>query len=500
MIGNAIGWYFKQRHQELWDMSAVAIKNQKQLFEYFIQKLSLTEYGRIHGAHPRMTYEEFAQNLPLAGYEELKPYILRTMEGQQGLIWPSDITWFAKSSGTTSNEAKFIPITFECLENTHFKGSKEPVTQYYHFNPKANIFNGKALLIGGSNRITSDYPNCFVGDLSAILMTHMPTWANWKSAPDLSVLVMDNWEEKVERMAETTMHENISSIHGVPTWTQVVIQRVLELSGKSHIHEVWPNLELFVHGGMNFDPYREIFKKLAPDPKMNYVETYNASEGFIGVQAYKDRTDLLLTTNHGIFYEFYDASNGPESIVPLWEVKKGVNYAIVVTNNSGLWRYAIGDTITFTETPMEGGKYFLFKFSGRTKLFINAFGEEIIMENAESAVTQTCQKLNLELVDYTGAPRFEFGSEGHEWIFEFKSNPQSLDEFIDIFDQELMKVNSDYLGKRKGNLVMKRPTVHLATPQTFKRWLQSKGKLGGQNKVPRLANHRNILEEILPFM
>ncbi len=495
MISSAISWYFKQRHQELWEFAAKARKNQEDLLVYFTDKLSRIEYGADHHIKGVLRYNEFKKALPVVGYEELKPYILRNMDGEQQLLWPADITWFAKSSGTTSNESKYIPITYEALEHTHFKGSKEPLTQFHAFYPKADIFDGKGILIGGTHKMNEMKGNAYVGDLSAILMVHMPTWANYKSAPELPIAIMDNWEEKVEKMALATLNENITSISGAPTWALVLLNRVLEISGKNHIHEVWPNLQLLIHGGMSFEPYRETYKQLIPGDQMKYIETYNASEGFFGVQAYKDQRDLLLMTHHGIFYEFYPVKEGPDACIPLWEVQIGITYAIVVTNNSGLWRYVIGDTVEFTQTDP-----YLFKITGRTKLFINAFGEELIMDNAEMAVTQTCKKLGLNVVDYTGAPCFDKGKEGHEWIFEFEENPESLEKFIEIFDTELKVVNSDYMGKRAGNLLMKPPHVHIATRDTFKRWLQSKGKLGGQNKVPRLGNHRNWLEEILPFI
>jgi hypothetical protein len=495
MLATAISWYFKQRHKELWDLASKAIENQKDLLEYFVEKLRLTEYGQNFGVRTSLNYSQYKDILPVVGYEELKPYIQRTMKGEQQLIWPADITWFAKSSGTTSNESKYIPITFESLEYTHFKGSKEPLTQFHNFYPKADIFEGKAILIGGTNRMNDVYSKSYQGDLSAILMHHMPAWANFKSTPDVEIMMMDNWEDKLQKMALATIKENVTSISGVPTWTMVLLNRVLEITGKEHIHEVWPNLQLFIHGGMSFEPYRETYKKLIPGEHMKYIETYNASEGFFGVQASKEHRDMLLMTHHGVFFEFYPVSKGPDHCVPLWEVETGINYAVVVTNTSGLWRYVIGDTIEFTQLDP-----FLFKFTGRTKLFINAFGEELIMDNAETAVTQTCLNLGLRVIDYTGAPCFTKGLEGHEWIFEFEVNPSSLDEFIKVFDAELKKVNSDYAGKRVGDLLMKMPRIHLATKETFKRWLQDKGKLGGQNKVPRLANHRTWLEEILQFI
>ncbi len=501
MIPTAISWYFKQRHVELWRLAMDAENQQRELLDYFTRILSRTEYGEKYQIKAGDLYEGFSQKLPIIGYEELTPFIKRSMDGEIGLIWPSEITWFAKSSGTTSNESKFIPITYEAMEYTHFKGSKEPLTQHFHFNPNSRLFEGKGLLIGGSNTISQTNENVFVGDLSAVLMAHLPSWANWKSTPDIEIATLPNWEEKLERMAQATKDENVTSISGAPTWTMVLIQRILEITKADNIHEVWPNLELFIHGGMSFEPYKSIFQKLAPSPQMRYIETYNASEGFFGVQAYEHQPEMLLTTHHGVFYEFYPVTKGPDFTIPLWEVETGIQYAVVVTNNSGLWRYAIGDTIVFTQTPDANYDVpYLFRFSGRTKLFINAFGEELIMENAETAVSYVSEKLNLELVDYTAAPCFDKGQEGHEWIFEFKVPPSDVNQFRDELDLALKSVNSDYEGKRVGDLLMKPPKVIIAPNLTFHNWLKMKGKLGGQNKVPRLRNDRQIIEEVLSLL
>lgn len=492
MISSAISWYFRQRYDELWQFIADAEKHQFEMFDVFIDKLSRTEYGKSFGVKRNLTYSEFSKLLPVVSYEDLKPLILRTMNGEQQLIWPADITWFAKSSGTTSNEAKFIPISYESLEYTHYMGSRESLTQYFHFNPNANIFEGKGLLIGGSHRVNQYNQKAFFGDLSAVLMNHMPLWANWKSTPDIQIAMLENWVEKLEKMALATINENVTSISGVPTWTLVLLKRILEITGKSNILEIWPNLELFIHGGMNFAPYKNQFDQLIPGNQMNYVETYNASEGFFGVQAYSDQSDLLLMTHHGTFYEFYPVSKGPDFIVPLANIELNVNYAMVITNNSGLWRYVIGDTIMFTNKNP-----YTFKITGRTKLFINAFGEELVIENAENAIAFAAHNCNVEILDYTVAPVFFQNFEGHEWVVEFDKQPLDIEKFTDLLDNQLKIVNSDYEGKRKGDLVMKRPVVHCAPNGTFYKWLESKGKLGGQNKVPRLSNNRIIIDEIL---
>ncbi len=492
MISSAISWYFRQRHDELWQFIGEAEKHQLELLEVFIDKLSRTDYGKSFGIKSNTSYSEFSKNIPVVTYEDLKPLILRTMNGEQQLIWPADITWFAKSSGTTSNEAKFIPISYESLEYTHYMGSRESLTQYFSFNPNANIFEGKGLLIGGSHRVNQLNQKAYFGDLSAVLMNHMPLWANWKSTPDIQIAMLENWEEKLEKMAQATIQENVTSISGVPTWALVLLKRIIEITGKSNILEIWPNLELFIHGGMNFTPYKSQFEQLIPGKQMNYVETYNASEGFFGVQAYADKSDLLLMTHHGTFYEFYPVSKGPDFIVPLANVDLNVNYAMVITNNSGLWRYVIGDTIMFT-----GKNPYTFKITGRTKLFINAFGEELVIENAENAISQAAKICGIEIIDYTAAPIFLNHHEGHQWLIEFDVDPQNISQFAEILDQQLRLVNSDYDGKRKGDFVMKMPLIQSLPKGTFHRWLEGKGKLGGQNKVTRLSNNRAIIEEIL---
>lgn len=495
MIASAIAWYFRQRRDELWQLISEAEKHQLDLLEVFTDKLSRTEYGRLYGVKGQLQYDEFTSLIPIVSYEELKPFIQRTMNGEQQLIWPADITWFAKSSGTTSNEAKFIPISYECLEYTHYMGSRESLTQYFAFNPNAKIFEGKGLLIGGSHKVNQLNQKAYFGDLSAVLMNHMPMWANWKSTPDIEIAMLENWEEKLEKMALATIPENVTSISGVPTWTMVLLNRILEITGKQNIHQIWPNLELFIHGGMNFAPYKAQFKKLIPGDHMNYIETYNASEGFFGVQAYQDKSDLLLMTHHGTFYEFFPISKGPEYIVPLWNIELGVNYVVVITNNSGLWRYIIGDTIEFTNKNP-----YTFKITGRTKLFINAFGEELVIENAESAIASAAKEFGVQIVDYTAAPIFTPHHEGHEWLIEFEKDPDNLKEFVKSLDHFLKLSNSDYEGKRKGDLVMKVPKVTAVPSGTFHSWLQIKGKLGGQNKVPRLSNNRVVIEEILNLL
>lgn len=494
MISPIIGWYFKQRVKELRANIERSLENQNILFGELMEKLSLTEYGRKFGIEKLTTYQQFAERVPVASFEDFLPYIERNQRGEQSLLWPGDIRWFAKSSGTTSNVSKFIPMSYEIMEHNHFEGSKEAVTQFFGFYPEGKIFGGKGLLIGGTTK-QNEGQDYYFGDLSGILMVHLPSWANWKSTPDVEVATLESWEEKLEKMVEIIKDEDVTSVSGVPTWTAVVMQRVLEVTGKQNILEVWPNFELFIHGGVNFEPYREQFKAFLPSSQVKYLETYNASEGFFGIQYQADRSELVLLTHLGIFFEFYPATEVPSihNIVPLSAVKPGINYAVIISTVGGLWRYIIGDTIQF-----HGLNPFIFKITGRTKLFINAFGEELVIENAETAIAMACKELDAIVTDYTAAPVYLDQNEnpGHEWLIEFAKPPADLKAFTELLDRELQRTNDDYKGKRAGDMLMKMPQVIAVPTLTFHDWLKSKGKLGGQNKVPRLSNDRKIIEEI----
>ena len=494
MISPIIGWYFKQRVKELRANIERSLENQNILFGELMEKLSLTEYGRKFGIEKLTTYQQFAERVPVASFEDFLPYIERNQRGEQSLLWPGDIRWFAKSSGTTSNVSKFIPMSYEIMEHNHFEGSKEAVTQFFGFYPEGKIFGGKGLLIGGTTK-QNEGQDYYFGDLSGILMVHLPSWANWKSTPDVEVATLESWEEKLEKMVEIIKDEDVTSVSGVPTWTAVVMQRVLEVTGKQNILEVWPNFELFIHGGVNFEPYREQFKAFLPSSQVKYLETYNASEGFFGIQYQADRSELVLLTHLGIFFEFYPATEVPSihNIVPLSAVKPGINYAVIISTVGGLWRYIIGDTIQFY-----GLNPFTFKITGRTKLFINAFCEEFVIENVEIAIAMACKELDAIVTDYTAAPVYLDQNEnpGHEWLIEFAKPPADLKAFTELLDRELQRTNDDYKGKRAGDMLMKMPQVIAVPTLTFHDWLKSKGKLGGQNKVPRLSNDRKIIEEI----
>lgn len=495
MISPIIGWYFKQRGKELKDNIDQAIQRQDELFLDLMHQLSRTEYGRKYGIEKGAIYAQFTEKVPLATFEDFIPYIERTKRGEQQLLWPGDIKWFAKSSGTTSNVSKFIPMSYEIMEYNHLEGGKEALTQFFSFYPEGKIFEGKGLLIGGSVKQSGGDDGYYFGDLSGILMNHLPSWANWKSTPDMEVATLENWEEKLDRMVHIIKDENVTSVSGVPTWTAIVMQRLLEVTGKNHMLEVWPNFELFIHGGVNFGPYREQFRSLLPGNQVKYIETYNASEGFFGLQHESDSSLLVLLTHLGVFYEFYPSGLKPDSdnIVPLSRVDVGINYAVVISTLGGLWRYVIGDTIQFySKEP------YTFKITGRTKLFINAFGEELVIENAETAISQAASATGAIIADYTAGPIYLHGNNeaGHEWLIEFIKEPLSLKTFTQCLDMALQSVNEDYKAKRAGDFVMKQPKV-LALPElTFHKWLKSKGKLGGQNKVPRLSNDRKIIDEI----
>jgi hypothetical protein len=424
------------------------------------------------------------------------------MRGEQNVLWPSEIKWFSKSSGTTNARSKFIPVSQEALEDCHFKGGKDMLSIYVNNHPDTKLFDGKGLAVGGSHQINEMDPTAssYYGDVSAVIMQNLPPWAQFIRTPSLETALMDNWEEKIDKLARETAKENVTNIAGVPTWTILLIQKIVELEGKNNILEIWPNLEVFFHGAVSFAPYRALFQSLIPTSRMKYWETYNASEGFFGIQDRTDIPEMLLMLDYGIFYEFMSPdemeSDNPRTI-RLDEVELDKNYAMVISTNSGLWRYSIGDTVKFTSRHP-----FRIKISGRTKHFINAFGEEVIVENAEAAVTKACEHTGAVMDNFTAAPIFlEEGKKGgHEWIIEFKVQPNNMNEFCRILDDTLRAINSDYDAKRSHNLALVAPTVHRATEGTFYKWMKRRGKLGGQNKVPRLANSREYVDDILDMM
>ncbi|WP_254092580.1 GH3 auxin-responsive promoter family protein [Dawidia soli] len=475
---------------------------QDELFKKLLQTGRLTEFGSRYDFGGIQTYEQYRERVPIHSYETLFPYIERQMRGEQNLLWPSEIKWFSKSSGTTNARSKFIPVSQEALEDCHFKGGKDLLSIYVNNYPDTKLFDGKGLAVGGSHRINELDPSAtsYYGDVSAVIMRNLPPWAQFIRTPSLETALMSNWEEKIEKLAQESSMDDVTNIAGVPTWTILLIQKVVELKKKQHIMEVWPNLEVFFHGAVSFTPYRNLFKSLIPFEGMRYWEIYNASEGFFGIQDQKNSEEMLLMLDYGVYYEFIPVGEIDKEYpraIPLSEVELDKQYAMVITTNAGLWRYSIGDTIKFTSLSP-----YRIRISGRTKHFINAFGEEVIVENAEAAITTACDHTGAVIDNFTAAPVYlaEGKKGGHEWIIEFKVKPASLHEFGHVLDQALRKINSDYDAKRAHDLALVAPIIHSVEEGTFYNWMKSRGKLGGQNKVPRLSNNREYVDDILRMM
>lgn len=472
---------------------------QREVLQDLITHGQYTEYGRKYGFGNIFNIRTFKQTVPIQEYDDIKPYIQRIMQGEQQLLWDSPVTWFAKSSGTTSDKSKFIPVTEESLQDCHFQGAKDVLTLYYNFNPESDLLTGKGLVIGGSHQVSQINEEAYYGDLSAVLIQNTPFWGHWLRTPELSIALMDEWETKIEALAQSTIIEDVTSFSGVPTWALVLIKRILQITGKSNLKEVWPHLELYMHGGVSFTPYKEQFEKLIGG-NIHYLEMYNASEGFFAAQDRPGDEGMLLFLQHGIFYEFMPVEEygklNPQTI-GLNKVELHKNYAPVISTNGGLWRYLLGDTIQFTSL-----RPYRIKVSGRLKHFINAFGEEVIVDNTDKAIAIACHKTGAVVNDYTAAPIY-FSDEGngaHEWIIEFEKEPKNLQEFAFELDSALKTLNSDYEAKRHKNIALRMPVVHLLRKGVFTEWLRSKGKLGGQHKVPRLSNDRKYIDEILSMI
>ncbi len=499
IINSIFSWIMKQRIHQIELFVKYPVEVQEEWFRKLVQAGRFSEWGRIYDYASIKTIADFQSRVPVQDYDSLKPFINRLRQGEQRLLWSSDVKWFAKSSGTTSDKSKFIPVTNEALEECHFKGGKDLLSIYCNNHPETGLFNGKLLSLGGSHEINSFENDSFYGDLSAILIQNLPFWIQLFRTPEMTIALMDEWEEKIERMAETTSKEDVTNISGVPSWTLVLLHRILEVTGKSNISEVWPNLELFIHGAVNFKPYREQFQRLIPNQSMNYYETYNASEGFFGIQDQSRSEEMLLMLDYGIFYEFIPMedfhSDNPKTLT-LEQVKLNENYAIVITTNAGLWRYKIGDTVMFTSLSP-----FRIIITGRTAHFINAFGEELIIDNTERAIANSCRNTGAVVREYTACPVYysDESCGAHEWLIEFEKTPADLEAFIQSLDQELKNVNSDYEAKRYKDMALRPPVLRVMPTDTFYRWLKSREKLGGQHKVPRLSNDRKIVEAVLSF-
>jgi hypothetical protein len=499
-LNSVVSWFFKMRYSQITHFKANPIDVQQDLLKKLVHTAKGTRWGKMHGFSSIENYRDFSERAPLQEYNDIKPFVDRMIQGETNLLWPTEIRWFAKSSGTTSDKSKFIPISDESLEDCHFKAGKDVLSIFSQNNPDTQIFDGKGLIMGGSQKVSEINNRVYFGDLSAVLLQNYPSWLEFLRTPDVSLALIEDWEEKLEKIAKATIHENVTSLSGVPSWNLILLKRILELSGKNHIIDIWPNLELFIHGGVSFVPYRQQFQQIIGSPKMIFMETYNASEGFFGIQDQPDSNELLLMLDYGIFYEFipmdeFDKSN--PKVIPLESVETGTNYAIVISTNGGLWRYIIGDTVRFTNLSP-----YRIVISGRTKNFINAFGEEVIIDNTDTALAAACNQTGAIISEYTAAPIFlsDIGYAAHEYLIEFEREPDNLSHFIDILDAELKNVNSDYEAKRSHDLLLQKPKVTVAPKNTFFKWLKSRGKIGGQNKVPRLYNDRKYLEELLTFV
>lgn len=496
LVHSVASWFLKKRIHQMELFIKYPHEVQFELLKKLLQKARNTEVGKKYDFASINSYEDFASRIPLQQYEDFEPDIERSRRGENNIFWPTPIKWFAKSSGTTNAKSKFIPVSDDSLENCHYAAGKDMLCMYLNNNPDSQLFSGKSLRLGGSKELYSRNGSQF-GDLSAILIDNMPFWAEFSSTPRNEVSLMSNWEVKMPAIVDETIGENVTSLAGVPSWMLVLLNNALEASGKENLFEIWPNLEVYFHGGVNFSPYADQYQKLLPRDDFRYYEIYNASEGFFAIQDSNNSKELLLMLDYGVFYEFipmdtYGTVN--ERVIPLSLVEKDRNYAVLITTNAGLWRYKIGDTVRFTSLDP-----YRIKITGRTKHHINAFGEELIIENAEEALKKTCRITGCEIVDYTAAPVFMQGKEkgAHEWVIEFKKPPKDCKQFAKVFDKNLQDINSDYEAKRFNNMTLNPPKIHQAREGLFYDWLKKRDKLGGQHKIPRLSNQRNYVEELL---
>ncbi len=496
LFNSIASWLLKKRYHQIELFLKYPEEVQNEVLHQLLAFAEDTEMGRKYDFESIASYETFVERVPIVSYEEVGPMIERSRRGEQNIFWPTTIKWFAKSSGTTNAKSKFIPVSSEALEDCHYKSSKDLLCLYLNNNENSQLFTGKSLRLGGSKELYQDNGTVF-GDLSAILIDNMPFWAELSSTPSNKVSLMSEWESKLQAIIRESVQENVTSLAGVPSWMLVLLNNVLEQTGKEHLFKVWPNLEVYFHGGVSFIPYKDQYSRLLPRKNFNYYEIYNASEGFFAIQDRNNADDLLLMLDYGIFYEFIPMETYGTSgqvALPLWKVTVNRNYAVVITTNAGLWRYKIGDTVRFTSINP-----YRIKITGRTKHHINVFGEELIIENAEEALKTICKKTGSEIKDYTVAPIFMEGKEkgAHEWIIEFRKAPEELAYFTEILDNALKSLNSDYEAKRYNNITLKLPKVHIARENLFYDWLKSKDKLGGQHKIPRLSNKRDYIEELL---
>jgi hypothetical protein len=496
IINSFATWILKKRIHQMELFLKYPHEVQEELLFSLIKSAEATQIGKKYDFSSVKNYTTFSERVPIASYEELEPLIELTRKGEQNVFWHSNIKWFAKSSGTTNAKSKFIPVSAEALENCHYKASKDLLCLFLNNNEDSQLFTGKSLRLGGSKQLYEDN-NTFFGDLSAILIDNMPIWAEFSSTPSSKISLMGDWETKLPAIINETVNENVTSLAGVPSWMLVLLQKALETTGKSNLLEVWPNAEVYFHGGVSFEPYKEQYKKLFPKDSFKYYEIYNASEGFFAIQDQNGSDELLLMLDYGIFYEFIPMDTFGtlnQRVIRLNQVELNKNYALVITTNSGLWRYLIGDTIRFTSLNP-----YRIKVTGRTKHHINVFGEELMVENTDTALAKTCKTFNCEMVDYTVAPIFMTNNQkgAHEWMVEFKNPPEDIAKFTQALDENIQALNSDYEAKRYNNMTLNPLVLHVARPHLFYDWLKQQDKLGGQHKVPRLSNERTYLERLL---
>jgi hypothetical protein len=500
IIPSIVNWLNNKRINQIELFKKFPHETQEEILYKLLARASGTEWGKKYEYSSISSIKEFQNRLPVQTYEEIIPDVERLRNGECNLLWPGETKWFAKSSGTTSAKSKFIPLSRESLEDCHYRGARDMIVVYTHNNPDTKIFTGKSLILGGSHCVNNFSNESLYGDLSAILIENAPFWVDLIRTPRTKIALLEDFEEKLRQITQLTVNENVTNISGVPSWYLVLFKQILEFTGKKNLREVWPNLEVFFHGGISFIPYREQFRNFIPGEGMNYMESYNASEGFFGLQDDPLTNDMLLMLDLGIFYEFIPSDKISSDNPPVYtisEVEKGINYAMVISTNGGLWRYLIGDTIIFT-----GTNPYKFKITGRTKQYINAFGEEVISDNAEKALESACKATGALVAEYTAGPVYiEADSKGsHEWIIEFEKEPPDLSQFTDLLDEGLKSVNSDYEAKRYKDLNLVRPLIRSAAKGTFYKWLREKNKLGGQNKVPRLSNTREYIEDLYVIM
>jgi hypothetical protein len=496
IINSFATWVLKKRIHQMELFLKYPHEVQEELLFSLIKSAEATQIGKKYDFSSVKNYTTFSERVPIASYEELEPLIELTRKGEQNVFWHSNIKWFAKSSGTTNAKSKFIPVSAEALENCHYKASKDLLCLFLNNNEDSQLFTGKSLRLGGSKQLYEDN-NTFFGDLSAILIDNMPIWAEFSSTPSSKISLMGDWETKLPAIINETVNENVTSLAGVPSWMLVLLPKALETTGKSNLLEVWPNAEVYFHGGVSFEPYKEQYKKLFPKDSFKYYEIYNASEGFFAIQDQNGSDELLLMLDYGIFYEFIPMDTFGtlnQCVIRLNQVELHKNYALVITTNSGLWRYLIGDTIRFTSLSP-----YRIKVTGRTKHHINVFGEELMVENTDTALAKTCKTFNCEMVDYTVAPIFMTNNQkgAHEWMVEFKNPPEDIAKFTQALDENIQALNSDYEAKRYNNMTLNPLVLHVARTNLFYDWLKQQDKLGGQHKVPRLSNERTYLECLL---